>query len=131
MRAGHAALILAVLGAAACGPADEPPAIQLAFESRALEENIKFYRVAFHMQSRGCLDLRAEPLARALVFVEGRVDALQQDAVQIDQIRAGTYTVIAVGGPEREQPLAFGCAPNQQIVDGERAEISLELRSLR
>ena len=130
MRRRHLALIAVCLGAAACGPDEGPPAIKLAFESRALEENVKFFRVAFHMQSRGCLDLRNEPLARALVFVEGRVDGAEQ-AVPVEQIRAGTYTVIAVGGASREQPLAFGCAPNQEIVDGERAEIDIELRSLR
>lgn len=103
-------------------------ALKIGLSQQGLLDGVNVFRIAFHSSTRACSDLLKEPFKRAIVFREGALSELQNNQLRIEEIPADTYTVMAVGGPDRDNATVFGCEQNRKIENGKRAEIGLTLQ---
>jgi hypothetical protein len=129
MRRRHAALTAALACVLGCGP--EVTSVGLALDVSEIPAEVDFVTITFHVETRRCAVLANAPNVRGTFSQEANLSAFQ-NGLAIEEIRAGRYTVSAVGRQGRDgEPLAFGCIEGVEIVDGVRSEIPLELFKVR
>lgn len=121
------ALALAIGALSGCGAGPET-AVVLEVDralSPAQALDLIEFRVIFHNNDRPCDRLLDQPTTAGLYEAIGRVS---DPNAQVEEIRAGTYAVVAYAGRALDDPRVIGCVAGVRITDGERTEITVQLR---
>lgn len=126
-------LLRAILAAAAlAGCGGDAPAMQIAFDNRALLDRTAFLAIYFYDATQSCTTIRAttpRPVSilgpyRADLDAEGRSRGV---VFRLDEVPVGSYTVFVDAIDLEGGNVGSGCAPGQQVFDREVSGIRINV----